>query len=178
MGSSSCEATLQLVDDHAAQRGNGFRPFTQGAIADDGVFGIGVDVEHGCIVERHAHRGQLRRKRLRKSRGQLRVVAASQHRHRRPLRKRRSQPRNTPAFLIDPDPRRPFRTQGFRIGRQAGHLLRRLDVAEPPKERHAAKIELPRHRSQLRGNDRTHEAADQQLTDPPAERLRRHDLSL
>ena len=130
--------TLQLVDDDAAQLRHDVRLLAQRPIADDRIFRVGVDVEDGRVVERDADGGQFRRQCAGKLPRKCRVFTSTQHRHRRPLRKRRSQARDAPAFLVDAYPGRHFAAEGAHVERETRHLLRRFDISEPPEERHAA----------------------------------------
>ena len=52
------------------------------------------------------------------------------------------------------------------------------ELADAAMLRDAAEVELPCYRLQFYRDDRTREAPDEQLADPAAKRLRRHDLSL
>ena len=58
----------------------------QRAIADDRILWIGVNVEHGCIVERDANGAQFDRERCGKPGCEINAAAAAKHRHRRATR--------------------------------------------------------------------------------------------
>ena len=131
---------LQSVDDGGAKRRNLLRVFAERTIANDRILRIGVNVEHGRIVERDANGAHFGSQRCRETRCQGEVSAAAERGHGRPFRERRPEARNAPALLIDRDPQRLLRCQGLQVPRQFRNLLRRLDV--PLEERHAAKLEL------------------------------------
>ena len=170
--------SLQLLDDHAAQPGNRFRFRAEGAIADDGVLRVCVNIEHRRVVERDPHGRQFGGQRTSELPGERGIVAPPQHRHRRPLGERRPQPRHAAAFLIDADPAWLFSAEGPQVERQLCDLLGRFDVVQAPEEGNAPEIELASQRAQLDGDEGAREAADEQLSDAAAKRLRRHDLSL
>ena len=140
---------LQRADDGAAEPRDLFGIVRQGAIADDRIPGIGVDVEHRRVVERDADRLQLRGQRPGEPLGQADVAAPAEARHRRPLGERRLQPRDAAAFLIDAHPERQIRHEPGRLVAQLRHLLRLCDV--PREENHAAEPELARERPELDG---------------------------
>ena len=69
---------LQLFDDDAPKPGDDVWPLTEGAVADDGVLWIGMDVEHRCKIERDADGSDLDRERRGKSLRERRIVSEPQ----------------------------------------------------------------------------------------------------
>ena len=124
---------------------------SQRAIADDRVPGIGVNVEHGGVVERDPHGLQLGRERPGEPLGQRDLAAAPEGNHRRPHGERRFQARDAPAFLIDTDPERDLPGERLRFPRELGDLLRAFHVAREQND--AAQVELARQALHL-GRDR------------------------
>ena len=106
---------LQPVDDGRPEASDALGVFTEGAVTDDGVLRIGMNVENRGVVERNAHSSELGCQSGRKTAGELNVTAPPQHSHRRPFGERRLQPRDASALLIDADPER-------QIGRQLLHI--------------------------------------------------------
>ena len=102
-------------DDHRTQPGDHVRFASQRAIADDGIRGVGVDIEHRRVVERDPDGEQLGGQCRRKAPGQAVVAAATEHHRWRPFRERRTQARDATTLLIDADPDRP-------VARQAADL--------------------------------------------------------
>jgi hypothetical protein len=137
-----------------------------------------VDIEDRSVIQRDPDSRQFCRQRPCKLSGQRRIVTPAEHRHRRPLGERRPEPRHAPAFLIDSDPGRQLDAESSQVERQLGHLPRRLDVAQPSKERDPAEIELAGEGTKFDWYIGSVKAAYQELADPAAKRLRRHDLSL
>ena len=179
MFSARCDAgALQLLDDDASESSHDFGALAERAVSNDGIFWIRMDVEHWRVIERNANRRHLCSQRAREPPGELSIVAPAKHGHGRPFRERRSQPRDTAAFLVDADPRRELDAQVSAIEGKTRYLLGTFDVPKPSKECYASQIEFPRQRSELDRHIRAREAADQQLSDAAAKRLRRHDLSL
>jgi D-glycero-alpha-D-manno-heptose-7-phosphate kinase len=139
-------------------------------VADDGVGGIGSQVEHGRKVERDANRAQFPRERLGEPFRQHRDVGASERRHRRPDRKRRTQARHASALLIHRDPRRHLVAERFEPDRQIEHLLGTLDVAS--EERDATQVELAREGAHLHGERVTRNTAQEHLACASSKRHR------
>ena len=131
---------LQRPHDRGAEPGDVLGLLRQRAIADDRVLRVGVDVEDRRVIEGDADALQLGRERSRESLRQLRVAAAAERRHRRPLGERRLEARDAAAFLIDRDPGRQIGHEARGIERQLGDLLRLGDVAGEQDD--AAEAEL------------------------------------
>src|SRR5690606_20241012 len=111
----------------------------QGAVADDGIRGVGVHVEHRRIVEVDPDRAQFGGQRTCKPDGK-RIVAASPQRDRRwPPGARPAEARDTAALLIDADPERPGRLDGTSLPREVRNLFGGVDVAGEVD--HATEIE-------------------------------------
>ena len=166
---------LQRADDDRAEPRDVFRAIGQRAIADHRVLRVGVNVEHGRVVERDADGVELGRERRREARGEpiaLGRPGAAQRDHRRPLGERPLQPRDTPAFLVDADPQRDLRRERLRLPRQIRDLLGRLDVAR--EEDDAAEIELARERSGLGRQIVSVESHDRQLSHVATQVPKRH----
>ena len=165
---------LQRPHDGAAEPRSLLGLLRQRAIADDGILRVGVDVQDGRVVQRDADALQLHRERPGESFGQRHVAAPPERRHRRPLGKRRFQPRDAPAFLIDGDPHGEIRHQPCGIERQLGDLLGLGDVSREQDD--AAQPELLRQRPKLSRNLLPVESGYQQLTNLTPQRAWRHHL--
>ena len=163
---------LKRADDHTSEPRDILGAFGERAIADDRVLRVRVDVEDRRIVEGDADGEELVGQRLGKPLGERfgLPAGAPQRRHRRPLRERILQTGDAPALLVDADPRRRGPAERLALGRELGHLFRRLDVAA--EQDHAAEVELARQRSQLHGDARARHAADQKLSNVASRRQR------
>ncbi len=139
--------TLQLSYNDRTQAGDLIGAFGKGAIANDRVTRVRMNVEDGRVVERNANRAQLTRHRLRKPNRQPLVIGTPQDGHGRPLCKWSTQSRDATTLLIDGHPRGPLQSEMPRIVRQLGNLLGRCNV--PGEECNPSQIELARERSQL-----------------------------
>ena len=135
----------------------------EGAIADDGVLRVRVDVEDGRVVQVDADCRELGRQRLSEAPRELLVAAAPERTHRGPLGERALQTRDAPAFLVDAHPERQLTPESTRLPCELGHLRRLDDVAR--EEDDAAEIELTSQRLEVGGQRVAVEARDQQLPD-------------
>jgi len=135
---AACRHTvfLQAADDGHTKASDKVRSVRERTIANDWILRIGVNVEDRGIVERDSDGPQFRRERGGEARGQLDASTSSQHRHRRPLGKRLSQPGNAATFLVDAHPQWQFRRERLEVDRELGYLVGGLDVAR--EDGHAA----------------------------------------
>jgi hypothetical protein len=95
---------LKTSDDRRAQLRYRRGILTERTVADDWILWIGVDIEDRRVVEGDSDGPQFRRERRREPVRELYVTAASERRHRRPLRERRLEPRDAAALLIHSNP--------------------------------------------------------------------------
>ena len=173
---AACRHTvvLQAADDGHAKTSDKVRGVRERAIANDWILRIGVDVEDRGVVERDSDCPQFRSERGGEARGQVDASTSSQHRHRRPLGKRLSQPGNAATFLVYAQPQWQLRCERLDVDRELGHLLRGLDIAR--EEGHAAERELACERTDFGRENGAGETSDQQLPDVVADGRRHEDI--
>jgi hypothetical protein len=95
---------LERRDDRDAQASDHLRILCKGAVANDRVVGVRVDIEHGRVVERNADGAQFARERCGKPGGEATIAASAQDGHWRPFRERRLQPRDAAPLLVHAHP--------------------------------------------------------------------------
>ena len=161
---------LQGADDDAAQTRNFFGLFSEGAIANYRVVGIGMNIEDRSVVERDADRAQFARERAPETLGQRIRVGAPEHRHWRPARKRFLEAGDAAALLVYADPCGHGASERFDVSGQLHDLFRRFDVAAEKDA--ATQIKFAGERAELRRHGGASKTPNQQLTSVTSKRER------
>jgi D-glycero-alpha-D-manno-heptose-7-phosphate kinase len=157
--------SLQPPDDGACEPRHVGGVFAERAVPDDGISGIGVDVEDRRVIERDPDGGDLPSERAPEPLRQRLGRGPPEDRHRGPSRERLLQPCHPPAFLIDAHPRRHLAPERLDFASEFGHLFREFDVTA--EENRTADVELARERPPFGRNRRGGKTSDEELTNLP-----------